>query len=147
MTIRTVVRGVGSALPRRIMKNTDFEGIVETSDEWIIQRTGIRQRHIADDSETTASLGEAAALYWPDGPLTETTLRTAARDGRLPISQIAGKFFVTKAALRCLTVCKPLVEAHRSPAPVAATGDQGYLADLAQVSEMRRRSKDGAWVR
>ena len=61
MTIRTVVRGVGSALPRRIMKNTDFEGIVETSDEWIIQRTGIRQRHIADDSETTASLGEAAA--------------------------------------------------------------------------------------
>ena len=35
------------ALPRRIMKNTDFEGIVETSDEWIVQRTGIRQRHIA----------------------------------------------------------------------------------------------------
>ncbi|EKS34516.1 hypothetical protein [Afipia broomeae] len=93
------------------------------------------------------TLGEAAALYWPDGPLTETTLRTAARDGRLPISQIAGKFFVTKAALRCLTVCKPLGEAHRSPAPVAATGDQGYLADLAQVSEMRRRSKEGASVR
>ena len=59
--IRSVVRGVGSALPRRIMKNADFEVMVETSGEWIAQRTGIRQRHIAADDETTASLGEAAA--------------------------------------------------------------------------------------
>jgi len=59
--IRSVVRGVGASLPRRVMKNADFEGVVETSDEWIVQRTGIRQRHIAADDETTASLGEAAA--------------------------------------------------------------------------------------
>jgi 3-oxoacyl-[acyl-carrier-protein] synthase-3 len=59
--IRSIVRGVGSALPRRAMRNADFEGMVETSDEWIVQRTGIRQRHIAADDETTASLGEAAA--------------------------------------------------------------------------------------
>ncbi|MDN2582821.1 beta-ketoacyl-ACP synthase III [Aquibium sp. ELW1220] len=59
--IRSVVRGVGSALPRRIMRNADFEGMVETSDAWIVQRTGITQRHIAADDETTASLGEAAA--------------------------------------------------------------------------------------
>ncbi|TPN49508.1 MULTISPECIES: beta-ketoacyl-ACP synthase III [unclassified Mesorhizobium] len=59
--IRSVVRGTGAALPHRIMKNADFEGMVETSDEWIAQRTGIRQRHIAADDETTASLGEAAA--------------------------------------------------------------------------------------
>lgn len=59
--IRSVVRGIGSALPRRTMKNAEFEGIVETSDEWIVQRTGIRQRHIAGEGETTASLGEAAA--------------------------------------------------------------------------------------
>ena len=59
--IRSVVRATGSALPRRIMKNTDFEGVVETSDEWIVQRTGIRQRHIASEDETTASLGEAAS--------------------------------------------------------------------------------------
>jgi 3-oxoacyl-[acyl-carrier-protein] synthase-3 len=59
--IRSVVRGIGSALPRRIMRNADFEGMVETSDEWIVQRTGIRQRHIADEGETTASMGEAAA--------------------------------------------------------------------------------------
>ena len=59
--IRSVVRGVGAETPRRIMHNDDFVGLVDTSDEWITQRTGIRQRHIASDDETTASLGEAAA--------------------------------------------------------------------------------------
>ena len=59
--IRSAVRGVGSSLPRRIMTNKEFEKLVETSDAWIVQRTGIRQRHIASDDETTASLGEAAA--------------------------------------------------------------------------------------
>lgn len=59
--IRSVVRGTGSALPRRVMKNAEFEGTLETSDEWIAQRTGIRQRYIAAEDETTASLGEAAA--------------------------------------------------------------------------------------
>lgn len=59
--IRSIVRGVGTALPRRIMKNAEFETLVDTTDEWIVQRTGIRQRHIAGEDETTASLGEAAA--------------------------------------------------------------------------------------
>jgi 3-oxoacyl-[acyl-carrier-protein] synthase-3 len=57
----SIVRGTGAALPRRFKKNADFEGMVATSDEWIVQRTGIRQRHVAADDETTASLGEAAA--------------------------------------------------------------------------------------
>lgn len=61
MMIRSIVRGVGSAVPSRIMKNSDFESVLETSDEWIVQRTGIRQRHIAEEGETTASLGEKAA--------------------------------------------------------------------------------------
>ncbi len=59
--IRSIVRGIGTALPQRVMKNADFAGMVETSDEWITQRTGIRQRYIAGEGETTASLGEAAA--------------------------------------------------------------------------------------
>ncbi len=59
--IRSVVRGYGAALPRRVMTNRELEGIVETSDEWIVQRTGIRQRYVAGDDETTASLGEKAA--------------------------------------------------------------------------------------
>lgn len=59
--IRSVVKGVGTSLPRRIMKNSEFETLVDTTDEWIVQRTGITQRHIAGDDESTASLGEAAA--------------------------------------------------------------------------------------
>ena len=59
--IRSVARGVGSALPKRAVDNAELENIVETSDAWIVQRTGISRRHIASDNETTASLGEAAA--------------------------------------------------------------------------------------
>lgn len=59
--IRSVVTGTGSSLPPHIMTNRDFDGVVETSDEWIVQRTGIRERRIAGEGETSASLGEAAA--------------------------------------------------------------------------------------
>ena len=59
--IRSVVRGFGSALPKRVVTNAELEKTVDTSDEWIVQRTGIRQRYIAGEGETTASLGEAAA--------------------------------------------------------------------------------------
>lgn len=59
--IRSVVRGFGASLPKRVVTNRDLESMVETSDEWIVQRTGIRQRYIAGEGETTASLGAAAA--------------------------------------------------------------------------------------
>ncbi|RCW27749.1 3-oxoacyl-[acyl-carrier-protein] synthase III [Ciceribacter lividus] len=59
--IRSVVRGFGAALPKRVMTNRELENIVETSDEWIVQRTGIRQRYVAGEGETTASLGADAA--------------------------------------------------------------------------------------
>ena len=55
------VIGTGSALPRRIVTNAELTERVETSDEWIIERTGIRQRHIAGPDETTATLATAAA--------------------------------------------------------------------------------------
>ncbi|MDP9591816.1 UNVERIFIED_ORG: 3-oxoacyl-[acyl-carrier-protein] synthase-3 [Shinella zoogloeoides] len=58
--IRSVVRGFGTALPKRVVTNAELEKTVDTSDEWIVQRTGIRQRYIAGEGETTASLGEAA---------------------------------------------------------------------------------------
>ncbi|MDQ0454073.1 beta-ketoacyl-ACP synthase III [Rhizobium paknamense] len=59
--IRSVVRGFGSALPQRVVTNKELESRVETSDEWIVQRTGIKQRYIAGEGETTASLGADAA--------------------------------------------------------------------------------------
>jgi 3-oxoacyl-[acyl-carrier-protein] synthase-3 len=59
--IRSVVRGLGAALPERVLTNREMESLVDTTDEWIVQRTGIHQRYIAGAGETTASLGEAAA--------------------------------------------------------------------------------------
>ena len=59
--IRSVVRGVGAALPKRRMTNDDIAKIVDTTDEWIVERTGIRARHIAADGELTSDLGAAAA--------------------------------------------------------------------------------------
>lgn len=58
---RSIVRGVGSYLPRRVVSNRDLEKFVETSHEWIVQRTGIESRHIAADDETTSVLGIKAA--------------------------------------------------------------------------------------
>ncbi len=59
--IRSVIRGVGAHLPKRIMTNADLTKIVDTSDDWIVERSGIRQRHIAADDELTSTLGIAAA--------------------------------------------------------------------------------------
>ncbi len=59
--IRTVVRGYGSCLPEKVVTNKDLESLVETSDEWIVQRTGISQRYVAGEGETTCSLGAGAA--------------------------------------------------------------------------------------
>ena len=61
MTLRSVVKGVGSALPKRRVDNAELAKQVDTSDEWIVERTGIRSRYIADDTETTATLATDAA--------------------------------------------------------------------------------------
>jgi 3-oxoacyl-[acyl-carrier-protein] synthase-3 len=58
--LRSVVIGTGAYLPKRVMTNKEFESIVETSDEWIVERTGIRQRHIAAEGEVTSDLAVKA---------------------------------------------------------------------------------------
>lgn len=60
--IRSVVIGCGRYLPEKILTNEELAQKVDTSDEWIVQRTGIRQRHIAAEGETTSDLGTKAAL-------------------------------------------------------------------------------------
>ena len=52
----------GSFLPKKILSNKDLEKIFDTSDEWIKTRTGIEQRHIVEDSQTTSDLGYFSAL-------------------------------------------------------------------------------------
>ena len=59
--LRSVVVGLGSYLPKRVVSNADFEKTLDTTDEWIVQRTGIKQRHIASENEPTSVLGTRAA--------------------------------------------------------------------------------------
>ena len=58
---RSVVLGCGSYLPRKVLTNAELAARVDTTDEWIVQRTGIRQRHIAADGEFTSHLAINAA--------------------------------------------------------------------------------------
>ncbi|MEM8542303.1 MAG: beta-ketoacyl-ACP synthase 3, partial [Pseudomonadota bacterium] len=73
--IRSVITGCGSYVPEHAMQNAEFESFIDTSDEWIVQRTGIHQRHIAAEDETTADLAENAA-------------RAALSDAGLPVDDL-----------------------------------------------------------
>ena len=59
--LKSIVRGVGGYLPARALSNDELSRMVDTSDEWIVQRTGIRKRHIAADNELTSDLAVKAA--------------------------------------------------------------------------------------
>ena len=59
---RSVIKGSGSALPARIMTNADMSKVVDTSDEWIVERTGIHARHFADEAQSASDLALPACL-------------------------------------------------------------------------------------
>ena len=92
MSLRSVVAGTGSALPKRRVDNAELAETVDTSDQWIVERTGIRSRYIAGEGETTASLAtEAARRALEDAgiPATEIdliVLATATPDQTFPSS-------------------------------------------------------------
>lgn len=85
------------------------------------------------------NLGEAARLYFNGSTISERTLRRAVRDGRLAISIIAGKYFVTRRALAALSTCEPLRVRDPEDDDGFGGGGRGYLADLAAIERMGRR--------
>ena len=95
MTVRSVVLGCGSYLPKRILTNAELATRIDTSDEWIIQRTGIRQRHIAADDEFTSHLGiNAAKAALADAGLDAQAidlivLATSTPDNTFPATAVA----------------------------------------------------------
>ncbi|HWT11872.1 MAG TPA: beta-ketoacyl-ACP synthase III [Allosphingosinicella sp.] len=92
MTRRSVILGTGSALPPRRVTNAELAERVETTHEWIFERTGIEARHIAADGETTATLATEAALKAIDAAGIEAAqiglivLATATPDQTFPAS-------------------------------------------------------------
>jgi len=90
MTRRATIAGTGSALPPRRVTNQELAQTVDTSDEWIVERTGIRARHIAGEGETTGTLAAQAALKALDaagmsaGEIDLIVLATATPDQTFP---------------------------------------------------------------
>ena len=102
--IRSVIKGTGSALPGKVMTNAEMAEKVDTSDEWIVERTGIRQRHIAGEGESTSTLAAEAcrkALEAAGIPAAEVdliVLATATPDLTFP---------ATATQVQALLGCKP----------------------------------------
>lgn len=118
--IRSVIRGVGAYLPKRIMTNDDFARIIDTSDEWITQRSGIRQRHFAADDELTSDLGIAAAKQAlvrsgiAPGDIDLVICATATPDRTFPATAVriqAGLGITSGAAFDVQAVCSGFVYA------------------------------------
>ena len=95
MTIRSVALGCGSYLPQRILTNAELARRIDTSDEWIVQRTGIKQRHIAAEGEFTSHLAinAARAALAEAGVEAETidliVLATSTPDNTFPATAVA----------------------------------------------------------
>jgi len=118
--LRSVVVGLGSYLPKRIVSNADLEKSLDTTDEWIVQRTGIKQRHVAAEDEPTSVLGlNAAKAALADADLTAADLdlvivATATPDYTFPAvaTQIqAGLGMFHGAAFDMQAVCSGFVYA------------------------------------
>ncbi|HLH95347.1 MAG TPA: beta-ketoacyl-ACP synthase III [Xanthobacteraceae bacterium] len=116
--LRTVVLGCGSYLPSRLVTNADLSRIVDTSDEWITQRTGIRARHIAADGETTSEMGlkaaqAALAAAGVDAQSIDlVVLATSTPDNTFPASAVtiqAGLGITQGAAFDLQAVCSGFV--------------------------------------
>ena len=90
MTIRSRISGIGKYVPERVLTNFDLEKLVDTSDTWIQERTGVRERHIAADHETASTMGIQAAkqaLAQADvspGDLDLIIAATTSPDGMFP---------------------------------------------------------------
>ncbi|MBV8699548.1 MAG: 3-oxoacyl-ACP synthase, partial [Bradyrhizobium sp.] len=118
MTLRSVVLGCGSYLPRQIVTNAELASRIDTSDEWIVQRTGIKQRHIADEGEFTSHLAINAAraaleLAGVDAQSIDLiVLATSTPDNTFPATAVAvqhGLGIVKGAAFDLQAVCSGFV--------------------------------------
>ncbi|MGZ5841627.1 MAG: beta-ketoacyl-ACP synthase III [Xanthobacteraceae bacterium] len=116
--MRSVVLGCGSYLPSRVVTNSDLSRMVDTTDEWITQRTGIRERRIAADGETTSAMGikaaqAALAAAGVDAQSIDlVVLATSTPDNTFPASAVAiqaGLGITQGAAFDLQAVCSGFV--------------------------------------
>ena len=100
--IRSVLKGTGSALPRRVMGNDELAALVDTSDEWIRERTGISTRHIAGEGETTGTLAtDAARAALADAGIDASKVDLIVLATATPDSTFPATATTVQAALGC----------------------------------------------
>jgi 3-oxoacyl-[acyl-carrier-protein] synthase-3 len=147
--IRSVVLGCGSYLPAKALSNADLAKTVDTSDEWIVQRTGIRQRHIAAQGELTSDLGINAARAALDHAGVDaqsidlTVVATSTPDNTFPASAVtvqAGLGIHHGAAFDLQAVCSGFVFAVATVDGLLKTGS--YRRALVIGSETFSRILD-----
>ncbi len=114
MTRRSVMISCGSYLPKKVLTNTDLAALVDTTDEWITQRTGIRQRHVAAEDEKTSDLATRAA---------EKALQSAGLTGR----DIDAIFLATTTPDRTFPATAVVVQDN------IGMGDKGFALDMQAV--------------
>ena len=85
MTKRAVITGVGHYLPKRIVPNSEFEKTLSTSDDWIITRSGIKQRHFSNEDETTSKMAVLAG-------------KQAIEDAKIEVSELDAIILATSTA-------------------------------------------------
>src|SRR6202171_3568804 len=129
--LRSVVLGCGSYLPSRVLTNSDLSGMVDTTDEWITQRTGIRERRIAAEGETTSDMGIAAARAALAAAAVDAqsidliVLATSTPDNTFPASAVsiqAGLGITRGAAFDLQAVCSGFVFALTTVDALLKTG-------------------------
>ncbi|GAB4238805.1 MAG: ketoacyl-ACP synthase III [Methyloligellaceae bacterium] len=118
--IRSVILGCGAYLPEKVLSNEDLSKIVETSDEWIVERTGISERHIAAEGEYTSDIGLAAARHALEragveaGDIDLVILATSTPDNTFPATAVTiqAELGITRgAAFDVQAVCSGFVYA------------------------------------
>jgi 3-oxoacyl-[acyl-carrier-protein] synthase III len=116
--LRSVVLGCGSYLPSRVVTNADLSAMVDTSDEWIVQRTGIRERRLAAEGETTSDMGikagraALAAAGVEPSSIDLVVLATSTPDNTFPASAVtvqAGLGITQGAAFDLQAVCSGFI--------------------------------------
>lgn len=112
--MRSVILGCGAGLPERVVTNQELATRLDTSDDWIVQRTGIRQRHIAADGQTTADLAVMAA-------------RQALQHADMDASRIDGIIVATSTPDNTFPATAGKVQA------LLGLGDKGFAFDINAV--------------
>lgn len=123
------ITGWGAYAPPHVVTNHDLEATLETSDEWIVQRTGIRQRHVAGADETTstmavkASISALAKANLPSGDLDLILVATSSPD-----------FFTPPVS----SLVQAALNAHNTPAMTIVTGCTGFVYALVTAEQFIR---------